>query len=228
MHWTRCALVPCVVAALLLGCESEPPPKPTPPGERPPSAADIRRQFESVLQPIFDIVDDSTADTRVPEELAAQVQTQLAERKSKYAAEPAYKEAIGGVIDTLENKLRVVRDKQNGVLALYLCTLIRFFDPENSRVVRYEKWGETVKNRPVATINGWYEPRDAPVRTIYAFIEVYTPEDGQTHHLQVREGEEFFGLRFVEMIGNKSGILFEYLKTRDRFKVFSKSWLQKQ
>lgn len=224
----RCVVVPCLLVTLFGGCDSKPAPTPAPPEKRGPTASEIRAQFDSALRSVYTIVDQSTADTRVPDEVAAQVQTQLTDLKSKYAKEPVYKEAIGGVVDTLEDKLRVVRDKQNGVLALYLCSLIRFFDPENSRVVRFEKWGETVKNRPVVTLRGWYEPRDVPVPTVYAFLEVYTPEDGQTHHIQVREGEEFLGLKYLEMIGNKAGIKFEYLKTRDRFEVYSKSWLRKQ
>ena len=224
----RRALVTGALVVLLASCDSASTAKPAAPAEHVPTAAEIRAQFDSALQPVYDIVAHCEADTQVPVETSTAVQTQLDERKKKYASQPAYKEATHGVVTRLEDGLRVVRDKQNGVLALYLCGLIRYFDPDNSRVVRFEKWGETVKNRPVVTIRGWYEPRDTQERTIYTFLEVYTPEDGQTHHLQVREGEQFLGLEYVRMIGNRAGILFEYLKTRDRFEVYSKSWLRRQ
>ncbi len=222
------ALAPCAAVLLLAGCGPEAPSDAKPGAERKPTAAEIRAQFDSALQPVYAIVAASTADTRVPNELAAQVQTQLDERKKKYASEAAYKEGIRGVVTKLEDELRVVRDRQNGVLALYLCGTIRYFDPDNSRVVRFEKWGETVKNRPVVTIRGWYEPRDTTIRIIYVFLEVFTPEDGQTRHVEVREGEEFLGLKYVRMIGEKRGILFEYMKTKDRFEVYSQSWLRRQ
>jgi hypothetical protein len=217
-----------VAVALLSGCGSETGSTPRPPAPRPPTAAEIAGKFDSALQPVYALVANATADTQVPPDLAAQVQGQIEERKRTYSSDPKYKEGIEGVVTKLEDALRTVRDKQNGVLALYLCAIIRTFDPDNSRVVRFEKWGETVKNRPVVTIRGWYEPRDTETKTIYTFVEVYTPEDGQTHHVQVREGEEFLGLKYVRMIGEKRGIQFEYLKTRDRFEVYSSSWLRRQ
>ncbi|MCC6154298.1 MAG: hypothetical protein IT367_11095 [Candidatus Hydrogenedentes bacterium] len=218
----------CVAALLSAGCgEGGPAKTPPKPGERKITANEIRAQFESALQPIYALVEIASADSVIPPETAADVKTKLEELKKKYAAEDAYKQGIDGVVKKLEDHLRIVRERQNGVLALYLCGVIRFFDPDNSRVVRYEKWGETVKNRPRVTIRGWYEPRDTPTKIIYTFVEVYTPEDGQTHHLEVREGEEFLGLKYVRMIGDKRGILFEYMKTEDRFEVYSKSWLRR-
>ena len=198
------------------------------PAEHVPTAPEIRGHFEGALQPVFAIVDSCGADTRVPAEVAAQVQAQIDDGKSKYSSQPAYKDGIRKVVERLEDSLRIVRDRQNGVLALYLCSIIRSFDPKNSRVVRFEVWGETVKNRPVVTINGWYEPRDTSVRTMYAFLDVYLPETGKTQHIEVREGEEFLDLKFVRIIGNRQGILFEYTKTNDRFEVYSPSWLRRQ
>ena len=223
-----CFMGLCAVALLAAGCgeggSTKAPPKP---GERKISANEIRAQIDNALQPVYALVEQASADSNVPPETSADVKTKLEDLKKKYATEDAYKQGIDGVIKKLEDQLRIVRERQNGVIALYLCGIIRFFDPDNSRVVRYEKWGETVKNRPRVTIRGWYEPRDTPTKIIYTFIEVYTPEDGQTHHLEVREGEEFLGLKYVRMIGDKRGILFEYMKTEDRFEVFSKSWLRR-
>lgn len=219
-----------VLVAVFAGCGVDSPSgaKPKPPVPHEPTAAEVRAQFESALQPILAIVATCGADTRVPPETATGLQAQLEDLKKKYASHAAYKEGAHGAVTRLEDGLRVTRDRQNGVLALYLCSLIRYFEPNNSRVVRFEEWGKTVKNRPVVTIKGWYEPRDTEHRVIYTFVEVFTPEDGQTHHLQVREGEEFLGLKYVRMIGDRSGILFEYLKTRDRFEVYSQSWLLRQ
>ena len=225
----RPAFVSCAAILLLAGCDSQSPgAKSKPEVEREPTAAEIRAQFDAVLQPLHAFVASADADSSVPPEMTAQLQTQLDERKKKFASAKAYREGTDGVVTKLEDSLRVARDRQNGVLVLYLCELIKYFDPGNSRVVRFEKWGETVKNRPVVTIRGWYEPRDTTVRIIYAFLEVHTPEDGQTHHIQVREEEEFLGLKYVRIIGKKRGIVFEYLKTKDRFEVYSRSWLRQQ
>ena len=223
-----CFFALCAVALLSAGCGEDGPTKAPPkPGERKITANEIRAQMDNALQPIYALVENALADSIIPAETAADVKSKLDELKKKYAAEDAYKQGIEGVVNKLEDQLRIVRERQNGIFVLYLCGVIRFFDPDNSRVVRYEKWGETVKNRPRVTIRGWYEPRDTPTKIIYTFLEVYTPEDGQTHHVEVREGEEFLGLKYVRMIGDKRGILFEYMKTEDRFEVFSKSWLRR-
>ncbi len=223
-----CVAVLCSVALLSAGCGEDGSTKAPPrPGERKVTANEIRTQIDNALQPIHALVEIASADSIIPADTAADVKTKLEELKRKYASEDAYKPAVEGVVNKLEDQLRIVRERQNGIFALYLCGVIRFFDPDNSRVVRYEKWGETVKNRPRVIIRGWYEPRDTPTKIIYTFLEVYTPEDGQTHHLEVREGEEFLGLKYVRMIGDKRGILFEYMKTEDRFEVYSKSWLRR-
>ena len=74
------ALAPCAAVLLLAGCGPEAPSDAKPGAERKPTAAEIRAQFDSVLQPVYAIVAACTADTRIPSELAAQVQTQLDER----------------------------------------------------------------------------------------------------------------------------------------------------
>lgn len=218
-----------LLVVLVASCGApEKPAKPEPGVDRPATPAEIQAQFDAILQPIYHLVATATPDSVVPPELWPQVRAQLEERRKQVSALPAYKQGVQGTVKRLEDGLRTARDAQNGALVLLLCDVIRFFDPDNSRLLRFQKWGEMVRNRPVVTIRGWYEPRDTEVRTVYAFLEVYTPEDGQTHFIQVQEDEVFFNLRYYKMIGNKQGIVLEYLPTGDQFDVYSPSWKRRQ
>ena len=49
------------------------------------------------------------------------------------------------------------------------------------------------------------------------FLQLYLPETKTTESVQVRQGDEFHGLRFVDTLGNNRAIELEYLKLNERF-----------
>lgn len=217
------------VLLLLAGCRENGTGSAQPPGSPPPPSADnIQAQFNAILAPLYELVETANADSPVAPELSGLYGTRLEEARQKLSSSPAYPEGVNRVINQLEDSLRAARDTQNGALVLLLCDIVRRLDPNNARLPRFEKWGEMVKNRPVVVIRGWYEPRDTETRTIYAFLEVFTPEDGKVHHVQVREGEEFLNLRFEKTIGNKAGIRLIYVVTGDEIEIYSPSWRRRQ
>lgn len=54
-------------------------------------------------------------------------------------------------------------------------------------------------------------------------LEFYLPIEKKTEKQQVRVGEEFYGLKLTEIIGNNQGVRFEYLETGQVFDVLKKS-----
>ncbi len=222
----------CVSAALSLGfllavggCDGKTAMPQGNPGDPPPlSAQQVQSQYEAVLAPLYQMVAVADPNSHVEPSLGQQYRAHLDEVRKKVMSSPSHKDGVTNVVKRLEDALRTAREAQNGPLVLLLCEIVRFFEPGNARLPRFEKWGEIVKNRPIPVIRGWYEPRDTDERTIYAFLEVYTPEDGQTHHVEVREGEEFLTLRFEKMIGDKAGIRLIYTVTGDVIEVYSPSW----
>jgi hypothetical protein len=70
-------------------------------------------------------------------------------------------------------------------------------------------------NRPIVKITGHTTMDDATVW----FLQVTLPQTGAAESVQVHKGDEFFGLRFVRIIGNNRAIELEYLKLNERFVV---------
>ena len=216
-------------AMLLLGsCDRKAPEVVKPGAEKPLSAAEVQGQINAVLFPVHEMVAKATTDSVVDPAWMPQLKVPLDEIRKKLGTSNAYKEGAHGAVKSLEDDLRIAREAQNAGLVLMLCDLVRYFEPKNARLPRFEKWASMVKNRPVVTIRGWYEPRDTTVRIIYVFLEIYTPEDGQTHHIQACEGEEFYNLRFEKIIGDKRGIRFEYAVSGDQFEVYTRSWQRQE
>ncbi|HRK35233.1 MAG TPA: hypothetical protein PLJ47_11620 [Candidatus Hydrogenedentes bacterium] len=218
-----------VTLVVLSGCDDTAGSASVAQGAPPPAtAAQVQAQFEAVLAPLFAMAAAATPDTPVAPGLAQEYIARLNEVRAKVSTSPAYSAGVTKVVHRLEDTLRVAREAQNGPLVLLLCDIVKYFEPGNARVPRFENWGAMVKNRPVVNIRGWYEPRDTAEPTIYAFLEVFTPEDGKTHHVEVREGEEFLNLRFEKIIGNKAGIRIVYLVTGDVIELYSASWRRRQ
>lgn len=220
--------IACILIGSLLACigcdEGNLPPPPPPPGAGTATTESITAEIEKGLQPLYQFVPTLTRQTPVPPAFGEPLKQQLKEETKKYQGTPEGKEALRKVVRHLEDVLKVARDAQNGLAVLLICDLIKIVEPNNSRVPRYEKWATIEKNRPVVMLRGWYEDREKDPPVIYAFIEVYLPENGEVEHLRVREGDEFLGLKFLKIIGKRRGMLLEYQKTGDRFEVYLRSW----
>jgi len=221
--------VGCFATTLVLGsCDRKAPEVVKPGAEKPLNAAEVQGQIDAILRPVHEMVAKATTDSTVDPAWLPQLKAQLDDQRKKLGSSNAYKEGVHGAVKSLEDDLRIAREAQNANVVLLLCDLIRYFEPKNARLPRFEKWASMVKNRPIVTIRGWYEPRDTTVRIIYVFLEIYTPEDGQTHHIQACEGEEFYHLRFEKIIGDKRGIRFEYTVSGDEFEVYTRSWQRQE
>ncbi|HOF39158.1 MAG TPA: hypothetical protein PLD73_03725, partial [Candidatus Hydrogenedentes bacterium] len=93
--------------------------------------------------------------------------------------------------------------------------LLQVLEPESSMLARYRQLAKDQINRPHVKVTG-NTTMDGV--TIW-FLQVYLPETHTTQSLQVRQGDEFLGLRFVGTLGNNRAIELEYLKLNERFVV---------
>lgn len=70
-------------------------------------------------------------------------------------------------------------------------------------------------DRPDVVIGGFME--DGKSGQVYAFLTVTLHPSGEEKNVHARKGDEFYGLRFVDIIGDLRGIKFEYLKIPGEF-----------
>ncbi|MBN2309502.1 MAG: hypothetical protein JXR94_11055 [Candidatus Hydrogenedentes bacterium] len=209
-------------AVCLVSCEDVGPlpPPPEPPELTPRDPEAIAEEILTGLAPLNVYIRGLPAEIPINEPLRGQLMDHVRQAKARWEQSENGRLALRTVRRDLEDRLKPMQAEGRAHAVLMLCDLIEILDPGNSRPARYRTWAETHKNRPFVVIRGWYEPLDAPYEVIYAFCEVYLPETGQVKNVAVRQGEEFFGLIFREILGDKSGMLLEYEATGTTFEVY--------
>jgi len=73
--------------------------------------------------------------------------------------------------------------------------------------------------KPQVDIVGFFY--DGTRDTDAAILDFYLPLTGETHRERVSEGEEFYGLTLVQIIGNNQGVQLEYEETGQTFDVLT-------
>ncbi len=215
-----------IVAVLLLtACEDvafwqEEPEEPDPTPIPEPSPEEM---VQDALQQLF-ILDLIPPNTPLQMLLTPEGRRQLLQNVASWRAQAATTESGRDAIEklrlNLDSRMREARDDQNAALVLLICDILDVLGDERGIIDRYREWAEIHNNRPVVTIRGWFQQQDIELEEIYAFVQIYTPETGEIHSEQVREGDIVHGLEFVEIIGRNRGMRIEYLATGDRFDVY--------
>lgn len=200
----HCLVVVSVCLLWLTSCEREPPPKPTPPPPPPPSAEQLHGQVMNAIRPFMN--GNPESEVALPMTLSAE----LGKLKTQVHGE----RAAAKVESDLKDALKAAFDNQQWPAVLNLCKAVETMDPGNARAARYRERAVAEKNKPQVTVRGIMQIDG--VNTV--FLEVFLPETGETHDVQVREGEEFFGL-VLDKILNDQGVQLKYLKTDETYTV---------
>ena len=75
--------------------------------------------------------------------------------------------------------------------------------------------------KPRVTIEGFFY--DGKNDQTSVFMNFYLPMEKVTYREKVRVGEEFYGLKMVEIIGRSQGVTMEYMETDETFDVLFES-----
>jgi hypothetical protein len=188
----------------------------------------IADHIDAGFLPIYAVVDGITAETKVPAELRKSMTEHVENSMKEFRSNPDATRGFRRASYRLEDRLRECREAQNADSVLLMCDLIKMLNPGNERLGSFTKWAHDLKNRPEVIIRGWYEDLAANEETIYVFLDVTLPGDNEVHAVRARKGDTFFDLEFLDIIGDRSGILLKYTKTADIFEVYGRSWEIKQ
>ncbi len=222
--WTRLVLACIMLALTVAGCKEEKkeekPPETTPP---PVSVDQMVSEALQSLQLLEIIPPGTPLQFLVSPEGHAQLLKYLGDWKTKSEAEPNGKAAIEKVMQDLDTRMRTAREAQNAAVVLLTTDLLDVLGSDKGIIDRYREWAKLHNNRPVVRVLGFYMEKDdsvtPPKEITYAQLEVRIPETGETKREQIREGSEFDGLRFEEVIGKRRGVGLRYLATGDTFQV---------
>jgi hypothetical protein len=201
---------------VLAGCEGEPPPPPPPPPAPPPPPptpqeieAEIRGGYEETFNKIY------AAKGKGTQEDLDKLRATLTKAKQKHKSTEWGRGGLLRVANQFERKISEARKKKQWRNVYFVCEYLEVLEPGHEMVQRSKDYATAQLTRPVVKVTGNYEQEG---ETIW-FLHVKLPKTGKTHTVKVRPGEEFHGLRFVQVLGDNRSLELEYQKLHETFTV---------
>lgn len=201
-----------VVVVGLVGCEGEE--KKTKEKEQPPPPPSAQQLHKANSEKLMQTIASNPGN----------VQSTVSEIKSSLRREPNGAEALNMITSDVREgaKQAYAAAEESGEPILWesvlvLCDALEALNPDDPRIGRYRERAKLEKQRPMVRLNGFMT--DPETDTDIAIIDVSVPGSGETKRMNVQEGEEFMGLEFVEVIGNREGMVLKYKPTGKEYRV---------
>jgi len=205
----------CLAALFLAACEKKPaaPPPPTRKEKPPPTQAELASQLRSTY---------SQATT------------------AANANQPLADDVAGGTLGNFSNTVKRLRGVENGLgaiaevepqvyelaetyfeqekwkYAILFCDLYSAINPQSEKLQRIRERSVAQRDKPKVTFKSFFA--DETTGEVTVFLEVQL-SNGSVHSVTATPGDEFFGLRFTNIIGRMKGIELEYLQLGESFQV---------
>jgi hypothetical protein len=211
----RLSLFPLALLVVLSACTPKAPPPPVELPPAPPSAEELHKGIMTALQPYFIPID--ALPTPAIQALRAEATQTLRTECNKIGSAVNRDLAKSKVKSDLMGMLKMAYDSEEWNKTLLFCDLFDILDSDTVRTKRYRVRAETEKNRPKPTVTGIVTDPRTDIPTV--FMDVYLPETDTTEQVRVRIGEDFFGLRLLEIIGRNTAVKFLYIETDTTYEV---------
>jgi len=187
-----------------------PPPPPPPTAQE--IASEIRRASLNSLSALI-----AGPDQPVPASVYEQVLTGLRSGKAKHQGSKNGKEALDMIAVECNQILSRAVETESWHAVLLACDALDIVEPDNVRANRLRERARGRINRPKVTIKGFFT--DAETDETKVFLDVYLPETKKTEKVRAHVGQEFYGLRLVDIIGKEKGIKMQHIETGEMFDV---------
>jgi hypothetical protein len=167
----------------------------------------------SLVVPVPNVVgwghDGSGAPANLSVEAEDQVLVFVRSAKVKYDATDKGKAALNRLSDDLAATLEKAWEQERWRVVMCAIAAYEILVPGSVRMARLRERAEVRMNRPNVVVKGFFE--DKAKDDVYVFVEVTLHPSNEVKRLQVRKGDKFCGLRFVDFVGKLRGIEIEYL-----------------
>lgn len=221
-----CVVFLGVVAAVASGCQQEEPEVPQ------------DRQYPEMAPNPDEMVADAVRQLRVLQVIPPGVPLEflmwpqyreqllqfVRDWKRDTLSKPEGGQAVAKLKDELEARMRSAREQGNAAVVLLTVDLLRELGSEKAILDGFEQWAQAENNKPVVEVRGMREEpipnTNPPQKRTIVSIEVRDPVSGAHERVRVEEGEEFYGLRLEEILGNYAGVRLRYLATGETFDVY--------
>jgi hypothetical protein len=216
----KLATVFILITLVCLGCKKEAPPPPTPAPKPEPSPEEIAAQIRPILAPAQALVADTgtnqgNADQSqgaaggLSDDMKEAMKKQLSDARMKYQNTENGRQALAFVTHDIEELISKARDQQRYRTVLGMIEAYEVLAPGSTKMNRLKERARLYVNRPLVRVRGFFD--DKETNETYVFLEVELMPSREVHQVKVRKGEEFYGLRFIDFVGDKKGVTLEYL-----------------
>ena len=214
----RLAIPGLMLATLIVaGCTAPPPP---PPSAADPSAEEIAGAFRQALYPITSLLvttpgvvgwgeNGRGAPAFMTDEFKTSAIRSVQQVKDKYASGGHYAQALGIVNAELEKSIEEAESQVRCRAMMGLIETYETLNPGTLKMTRLRERAQLQLNRPDVVLKGFFIDKER--NDTYAFFHVILHPSNEEKRVQVRKGEEFCGLRFIDIIGKRRGAVLEYL-----------------
>lgn len=190
----------------------------------PPTASEIQQGIMNAVQPVVSGMQQGAGLE------PAQVEPNIKNLQSalgKFRGTPNYQEGSKNAAAQLKEYVRQADREQRVWYVVFFYEALAVVDRDSAKdVERLRQNAQLVIDRPKPDITGFWKDEATGQTTV--FLHVTTPSDGKTHDVRAREGDEFYDLRLIEIIGDNKCVKFEYLVNQDTFQVCTDAARQSQ
>jgi len=159
------------------------------------------------------------AGSKYPQAEATKVKNIFNQKKQELSRTEDGTLALRMVSQRVDQNMRVFQQAKLWEHVLVYSELHTILNPGSKKYVDIQQRAIAELKRPIVTIKGFVSVGNSEQKI--AFLDLYMPLQGETHTDRMREGEEKYGIKFIEVIGREQGVLFEYMATGDTFEVFT-------
>lgn len=201
---------------VLVACSAPAPPPPAPENVPPPEPTpeELAAKIRPALQPLEAVLaQGKTAAGKsfgLSDDMRNKVVEDLKQAKQSNQGTDNGKEALKMVSHDLEEIAHKARDQERFALVLGAIAGLEVLGPIGETTTRLKERAELEVTTPRVELTGFFD--DKATNETYAFLRVTLKPSEELKEVRVRKGEEFCNCRFVDFMGDKKGIIVEYLK----------------
>ena len=209
-----------LIAIFIIGCskpveeevvEEEPPPPP-------PTPEEIAAKIVNDLQ--LDKPLPAAGSTFDPGLLGTFTAKLKAEKAQRSATQDG-KIALQIVSKRIDQRIRQCFNNELWSHTLANVELHLIMEPGSTKFIAEQTRAVAELKKPKVTIKAIISDGQTGARM--AYLDIYLPLEAETRSESMKLGDQMYGIRFTEIIGNNQGIIFEYMETGENFEVFTKA-----
>lgn len=203
--WT--SVIALAALAALTACNVAPPPPPPPPPEGPQTKEEVLALVRPMIAPIRAALAPGAYLTDTDRAvIMGNLRAAVAEHGGKDFGQAALRE-VGHEISEMG---REAGKAERWRLALFCVDVFDLLNMESALLKRIGQRAQHMMDQPTVRVRGFLE--DGANRDLYVFMDLVNRRTGEVQKVRVREGEEFGGLRLIQVLGRNQKVRVEYLR----------------